>query len=118
MTSYLDGRPSGDVAKDVEAVIQGIPVPSGYRVRQGGEAEDQGEAFGQIFQALGLSMVLMYLLMVVLFGGLLYPLVVMLSLPLAVVGAFGLLALWKAPPWFVVAFAACGAALARVAGLS
>jgi HAE1 family hydrophobic/amphiphilic exporter-1 len=93
VTSYLDGRASGDVAKDIDTALAGFTVPTGYKVAQGGDAQDQGEAFGQIFTALGLSMVLMYLLMVVLFGSLLYPLIIMLSLPLAVVGAFGLLAL-------------------------
>jgi hydrophobic/amphiphilic exporter-1 (mainly G- bacteria), HAE1 family len=93
VTSYLDGRPSGDVARDVETALQRVAVPAGYTVRQGGDAEDQGEAFGQIFTALGLSLLLMYLLMVALFGSFLTPFIVMLSLPLAIVGAFGLLAL-------------------------
>ena len=93
VTAYLDGRASGDVSRDIEFATQGIVVPDGYRIAQGGEAQDQGEAFGQIFTALGLSMVLMYVLMVVLFGSVLYPMIIMLSLPLAVVGAFGLLAI-------------------------
>src|SRR4029450_3899651 len=73
--------------------IDKISVPAGYKVSQGGTAKDQNEAFLQIFQALGLSVVLMYVLMALLFESLLIPLVVMLSLPLAVVGAFGLLTL-------------------------
>jgi len=67
-------------------------VPAGYRVTQGGEAEEQVETFGQIFAALGLSVLLMYMLMVALFESFVYPLMIMFSLPLAVVGAFGLLA--------------------------
>jgi N-methylhydantoinase A len=54
---------------------------------------ERGEAFLQIFQALGLSVLLMYGLMALLFESLLYPVIIMLSLPLALVGAFGLLAL-------------------------
>jgi HAE1 family hydrophobic/amphiphilic exporter-1 len=49
------------------------------------------EQFVQIFAALGTSVVLMYLLMALLFESLFFPLIVILSLPLAVVGAFGLL---------------------------
>ena len=92
VTAYLDGRTSGDVARDIEAAIADVQVPAGYIVAQGGEAQDQGEAFAEIFTALGLSVVLMYLLMVVLFGSVLYPFIIMLSLPLAIAGAFGLLA--------------------------
>src|SRR4029450_1012223 len=73
--------------------IDKISVPAGYKVSQGGTAQDQNEAFAQIFQALGLSVLLMYVLMALLFESLLIPLVVMLSLPLALVGAFGLLSL-------------------------
>ncbi len=93
VTSYLDGRPSGDASRDVEAALKSVNVPDGYKIRQGGDAEDQGEAFGQIFTALGLSLVMMYLLMVALFGSFFAPLIVMLSLPLALVGSFGLLTL-------------------------
>ena len=86
-------RTAGDVSKDIQTGLDRIAVPSGYKVSQGGEAQQQTESFGQIFQALGLSMLLMYMLMVALFESLVFPLMVMFSLPLAVVGAFGLLAL-------------------------
>ena len=93
VSAGLDGTPSGDVSQRVQAGIDAIKVPAGYKVSQGGDAQDQGEAFLQIFQALGLSVLLMYALMALLFESLLFPFIVMLSLPLALVGAFGLLAL-------------------------
>jgi HAE1 family hydrophobic/amphiphilic exporter-1 len=86
-------RASGDVSQEIQASLDKLRVPGGYKVSQGGEAQAQGESFLQIFQALGLSVALMYLLMALLFESLLFPLVVLLSLPLALVGAFGLLAL-------------------------
>src|SRR5216683_1583533 len=66
--------------------------PSPTATRSRGAAQSQNESFGQIFAALGLSVLLMYMLMVALFESLVYPLMIMFSLPLAVVGAFGLLA--------------------------
>jgi len=87
------GRPTGDVSTDINARLKAeVPVPPGYSVEFGGDTKVQNESFGQIFQALGLSVLLMYMLMVALFESLLYPLVVMLSLPLALVGAIGGLA--------------------------
>src|SRR5205823_12481186 len=83
----------GAVAADVQTAIDKINVPAGYTVSQGGTAKDQNDAFLQIFEALGLSAVLMYVLMALLFESLFFPLVVLLSLPLALVGAFGLLSL-------------------------
>ena len=91
--AQLQGRTLGDVTADIERELAKMQVPAGYSIKVGGEAEDQAESFAQIFQALGLSVLLMYMLMVALFESLLFPLVIMLSLPLAVVGAFGLLVL-------------------------
>jgi HAE1 family hydrophobic/amphiphilic exporter-1 len=93
VTAELAGRPAGDVARDIQAGLDKLSVPNGYKVTQGGDAQQQNESFGQIFQALGLSVLLMYMLMVALFESLVFPLMIMFSLPLAVVGAFGLLAI-------------------------
>jgi hydrophobic/amphiphilic exporter-1 (mainly G- bacteria), HAE1 family len=93
VTADLQDRPAGDVAKDIQAGLDKIRVPNGYKVTQGGDAQSQNETFGQILTALGLSVLLMYMLMVALFESLIFPLMIMFSLPLAVVGAFGLLAL-------------------------
>ena len=93
VTADLQGRVAGDVAKDIQTGLDKISVPNGYKISQGGDAQSQSETFGQILTALGLSVLLMYMLMVALFESLVYPLMIMFSLPLAVVGAFGLLAL-------------------------
>lgn len=93
VTADLNGRVAGDVSKDIQAGLDRISVPSGYAITQGGDAQSQNETFGQILVALGLSVLLMYMLMVALFESLVFPLMIMFSLPLAVVGAFGLLAL-------------------------
>ena len=78
---------------DVQAGLDKLQVPAGYTVKQGGAGKEMAEQFMQIFMALGTSVVLMYLLMALLFDSLFFPLIVILSLPLAVVGAFGLLTL-------------------------
>jgi len=93
VTADLQGRVAGDVAKDIQVGLDKIAVPNGYKITQGGDAQSQNETFGQILTALGLSVLLMYMLMVALFESLVFPLMIMFSLPLAVVGAFGLLAL-------------------------
>jgi HAE1 family hydrophobic/amphiphilic exporter-1 len=63
-------------------------VPSGYRIEQGGEVASQAEAFGQLLLALGLSIVLIYMLMAALYESLVLPFATMFALPVAVVGAF------------------------------
>jgi glucose/mannose transport system substrate-binding protein len=93
VTAYVAGRPTGDVSADIQAGLDRMAVPSGYTIDQGGLSEAQSDSFKQIGQALGLSVVLMYMLETALFESLLFPVMVLLSLPLSIVGAFGLLTL-------------------------
>jgi HAE1 family hydrophobic/amphiphilic exporter-1 len=57
----------------------------------GGDAQAQQEVFGQIFFALGVAVLLMYLVLVVQFGSFLDPFAIMLSLPLSLIGVVGML---------------------------
>jgi hydrophobic/amphiphilic exporter-1 (mainly G- bacteria), HAE1 family len=91
VTAGVDGRTTGAVSAEIQAGIDKLSLPAGYKVSQDGDSKSQNDDFLQIFQALGLSIVLMYLLMALLFESMLFPFIVMLSLPLALVGAFGLL---------------------------
>src|SRR5581483_10781742 len=47
---------------------------------------NQAQMFGAMFAALGLAVLLMYLILVVQFGSFLDPLAIMLSLPLSLIG--------------------------------
>jgi hydrophobic/amphiphilic exporter-1 (mainly G- bacteria), HAE1 family len=91
VSAGVNGRTTGAVSADIQAALDKLSVPAGYKISQGGDVKSQNDDFLQIFQALGLSLLLMYLLMALLFESMLFPLIVMLSLPLALVGAFGLL---------------------------
>ncbi|HEX8432227.1 MAG TPA: efflux RND transporter permease subunit, partial [Longimicrobium sp.] len=81
-----EGRALTDVVADITTRINALSVPAGYRVSQGGESEDQSEVFGRIFFALGVAVMLMYLILVIQFGSFLDPMAIMLSLPLSLIG--------------------------------
>jgi HAE1 family hydrophobic/amphiphilic exporter-1 len=87
------GRPLSEVIADINARIeQHVRFPAGYVMTQGGETKDQNEVFGRILFALGVAIMLMYLILVVQFGSFLDPLAIMLSLPLSLIGV--VLGLW------------------------
>ena len=79
-------RPLTEVMRDINAKIAKITLPPGVRITQGGEAKDQAEVFGRIFSALGIAVMLMYLILVMQFGSFLEPLAIMASLPLSLIG--------------------------------
>jgi HAE1 family hydrophobic/amphiphilic exporter-1 len=82
-----EGRPLSEVVGDIMArVPQAVTFPPGYTLRQGGETEDQTEIFTQMLLAIGVAVMLMYLVLVVQFGSFLEPFAILLSLPLSLIG--------------------------------
>ncbi len=86
------GRPLTQVTQDIQAGLAGFNLPPGYEITYGGESQDQAEVFTSIFTALGVAVLLMYLILVVQFGSFLDPLAILVSLPLSLIGV--VLALW------------------------
>ncbi|MFA7297355.1 MAG: efflux RND transporter permease subunit [Dehalococcoidia bacterium] len=87
------GHSLSEVQPALNRIVQETKLPNGYSIEIGGESADQAESFGQLFLALGASVLMAYLLMAVLYNSLLDPLVILFSLPVAVGGAmFGLFA--------------------------
>jgi HAE1 family hydrophobic/amphiphilic exporter-1 len=80
------GASMGNVAADVMRRVNAIPFPPGYRISESGQVESQNEMFGAIITALGIAVMLMYLILVVQFGSFLEPLVILISLPLSLIG--------------------------------
>jgi hydrophobic/amphiphilic exporter-1 (mainly G- bacteria), HAE1 family len=82
----VSGRSTGEVMNDVRARLATLQVPPGVRITEGGDAEQQTEVFGNIFIALGVAALLMYLILVMQFGSFIDPLAIMMSLPLSMIG--------------------------------
>ncbi|MGI9147076.1 MAG: efflux RND transporter permease subunit [Chloroflexota bacterium] len=92
-TSASEGISVGTLQTAVQASVDKVALPPGYSVTYAGQAQQGTSAFTDIFKALGVSLVLMYMLMMLLFGSITLPLAVLMSLPLAVVGAIGAMTL-------------------------
>ncbi|HEY7768131.1 efflux RND transporter permease subunit, partial [Longimicrobium sp.] len=79
-------RPLSEVVGDITTRLESVRMPVGYQLTFGGDTEDQTEVFGRIMFALGVAVMLMYLILVVQFGSFLDPLAILLSLPLSLIG--------------------------------
>jgi HAE1 family hydrophobic/amphiphilic exporter-1 len=80
------GRSLGEVNSGIQQAIAGMSLPAGYRFSSGGEVRDQQRVFSRMLAAMGIAVMLMYLILVVQFGGFLEPLAIMASLPLSLIG--------------------------------
>ena len=86
VTGNVQGRSFGEVFADAMKLAKQIDFPPGYDIVVGGEGRDQQEVFGKIFGALGIAVVLMYLILVVQFHSFTAPVAIMMSLPLSLIG--------------------------------
>ena len=82
----------GDAVAEVNALLADYVTPSGITLELGGSIEDQGEAFSDIGTLLALIIILVYIVMATQFESLVYPFIIMFTLPFAMSGVF--IALW------------------------
>jgi len=82
----VQGRSLNEVTNGIKKQLASLKLPPGYRITQGGESRDQAEVFTRIFTALGIAILLMYLILVMQFGSFLDPLAILISLPLSLIG--------------------------------
>jgi len=82
----IAGRSTGEIMVDVNARLATLRIPDGVSVTEGGQAEQQTKVFSRIFQALGVAVLLMYLVLAMQFGSFVDPLAIMMSLPLSLIG--------------------------------
>lgn len=93
ITGNVIGKSIGTFGEEIMEKLEQIRIPDGVDIVYAGEMEQQSKSFSSLIVALLASIVFMYLIMVALYDSYVYPLVVMLSLPLALIGALLALAL-------------------------
>jgi HAE1 family hydrophobic/amphiphilic exporter-1 len=87
VTGRISGRSLGSVSGEVSDAIDEMDFPDGYQAELGGVSEIMSEGFSSLSLALVLAAVLVYMVMAASFESLGQPLVLMLTMPLAAVGA-------------------------------
>jgi len=86
VTANLADATLSEVLPEVQAAIDALDVPPGYRVSSGGEAEDLAESGASALAALAMAIIFIYLVLASQFGSFLQPVAIMASLPLALIG--------------------------------
>ena len=86
VTANLAGTTLGEVTGEVQAAMDALDLPPGYRVSTGGDAEMLAETGASAATALLLAVIFIYLVLASQFGSFLQPVAIMFSLPLALIG--------------------------------
>ena len=88
VTASLDAGHSLDrVAADIRLAVKDIDLPNNYSITVTGEEEKRQESMNSLLFALALSVILVYMVLASQFESLLHPFTILLTIPLAVVGA-------------------------------
>ncbi len=86
LEANTEGRALSEVTDSMKRRINAITFPPGYAMTEGGWNQQQNETFSSIGTALGIAVLLMYLIFVVQFGSFLDPIAILVSLPLSLIG--------------------------------
>ncbi len=102
VSAALAGFDFGHTQQRVEAALAELRLPRGVEVRLGGEKEELEESQQSLLIALALAVFLVYIVMACQFESILQPLIIMVTVPLALVGVVPMLDLLGIPVSIVV----------------
>jgi HAE1 family hydrophobic/amphiphilic exporter-1 len=77
----------GSAVTELETIVRGVEVPAGTTVNVSGQSEEMKSSFQSLQFTLILAVFLVYLVMASQFESLLHPFVILLTIPLALIGA-------------------------------
>ncbi|MCO5199477.1 MAG: efflux RND transporter permease subunit [Anaerolineae bacterium] len=92
-SAELDTADTIGIATSAKEAINAIPgLPANTEASEGFDTQQQTEGFASMVSAIGISIIIVYIIMAITFRSLVHPFVILFSLPFAMVGAA--LALW------------------------
>lgn len=86
VSANVEGRALGFVLAEVQEKIREIPLPGNFSIVMTGDYEEQQKSFRELLFSFILALVLVYMVMAVQYESLYDPIIVMVTVPLAVIG--------------------------------
>ncbi|MCA9707424.1 MAG: efflux RND transporter permease subunit, partial [Myxococcales bacterium] len=103
VTANVEGVALGAVARRITEALGALELPDEVDTAVTGQSQEWETSSASLYLALGLSVFLVYVIMASQFESLLYPLLILLTIPLALTGVIGVL-WWLEIPLSVVVF--------------
>jgi len=93
----VSGVTVGEVYQTIEQRLRDIPLPPGYRFTYAGEIQSIQDNFASLNFALGLAVLLTFLMIAAILESFLFAFVIMLTVPLSVIGVIPALIITQTP---------------------
>ncbi|MFA5117450.1 MAG: efflux RND transporter permease subunit [Candidatus Omnitrophota bacterium] len=97
VTGDAVGRNVGQITDEIKKRLNMLELPAGYFLEYGGEEQAAKESNLQLVIVILLAVFLLFVVMAVQYDSLIDPVIIMVTLPLSLIGAFLLLAITKTP---------------------
>ena len=85
-SDVVPGANANVINQQIQQVINQIDLPNGYNVRLGGEQEDQQESAIFLVTALGIAILLIYLILATQFNSVVKPIIIFVTILLSFIG--------------------------------
>lgn len=93
IAANVSGRSIGAVVDDIQQAANHMSLPAAYSISVGGENEEIQESFQSLLLIILLSIFLVYMILAAEYESILYPFVILLTSPLAFIGAITAMAI-------------------------
>ncbi|MGI6782919.1 MAG: efflux RND transporter permease subunit [Aminivibrio sp.] len=93
----VSGITVGEVYREIDDLLKEVPLPAGYRFTYSGEIQSIQDNFGDLNFALGLAILLTFLMIAAILESFVFALVIMITVPLSVIGVVPALILTQTP---------------------
>ena len=90
---YTYDRAFSHIVKDINAIMEGYPLPTGYSMGLTGEQETLADSMKDMIFLVALAIIFVYLLLVPQFKSFIHPITIMASIPLVIIGVAPALAI-------------------------
>jgi HAE1 family hydrophobic/amphiphilic exporter-1 len=102
VTANVEGAGLGSIASSIASALADVELPAGVTTAVTGQSQEWETSAGSLWLALGLSIFLVYVIMAAQFESLLYPFIILFTIPLALLGVIAALMALDMPVSIVV----------------
>jgi HAE1 family hydrophobic/amphiphilic exporter-1 len=91
VSAVINGTDTSGISQRATASLQSVPLPAGVKLDTGGTSEEINQSFQSMFEAIGIAVAIVFIILVIFFRSVVTPFVILVSMPLALIGGIGAL---------------------------
>jgi len=91
VSAVINGSDTSGISQRATALVQSVPLPPGVKLDTGGTSEEINQSFQSMFEAIGIAIAIVFIILVIFFRSVITPFVILVSMPLALIGGIAAL---------------------------